>query len=95
MVLAEVLNYFAGRGRLRVAAATLVERLRQGNRLTIMRQTPIQFETAFELYRQRDDKSWSLTDCASFLIIQELQLSEILTYDVHFEQMGFRALLRS
>ena len=52
------------------------------------------FSRAFELYRVRLDKNWSLTDCISFVVMQERGLTEALTTDHHFEQAGFCALLR-
>lgn len=100
MVLTEFLNDFGARGMtLRLAAASFVEQLRQGasaqpSAATIVPQTPHQFVAALETYHQRDDKAWSLTDCASYLIMREQGLMDALTHDRHFEQMGFRALLR-
>ena len=44
--------------------------------------------------RTRLDKSWSLTDCISFEVMRSAQATDALTYDQHFEQAGFRALLR-
>jgi uncharacterized protein len=49
---------------------------------------------ALDLYRQRQDKDWGLTDCVSFVVMREHALHEALTMDEHFEQAGFRALLR-
>jgi predicted nucleic acid-binding protein len=46
-----------------------------------------------ELFSQRSDKSWSLTDCISFVVMQEHGLTEALTADHHFEQAGFVPLL--
>jgi uncharacterized protein len=46
------------------------------------------------LYAQRPDKSWSLTDCISFVVMQREGLTEALTGDHHFEQAGFVALLK-
>jgi predicted nucleic acid-binding protein len=40
------------------------------------------------------DKEWSMTDCLSFLVMQQCGLTEALTSDEHFEQAGFKALLR-
>ena len=46
-----------------------------------------------ELFAARPDKAWSLTDCTSFVIMQEHGLTDALTTDHHFTQAGFRALL--
>lgn len=48
---------------------------------------------AFQLFKNRPDKEWSLTDCASFLLMKEMNLAESLTADIHFTQSGFKALL--
>ena len=44
-------------------------------------------------YQARPDKAWGLTDCASFVIMQQRGLHEALTADKHFEQAGFKRLL--
>jgi len=48
----------------------------------------------YELFRTRPDKEWGLTDCISFEVMRERQITDALTHDRHFEQAGFRALLR-
>ena len=53
-----------------------------------------QFEQAFDFYQRRLDKGYRLTDCASMEIMRQLEILEILTFDKHFQQEGFRALLR-
>jgi len=65
-------------------AATFVE---------IVPPTREQFERAMERYEQRPDKDWSLTDCISFLLMEERGIAVALTADHHFEQAGFRALM--
>ena len=37
------------------------------------------------LYRSRPDKAWSLTDCISFVVMQQRGIKEALTADHHFE----------
>ena len=47
----------------------------------------------WSLYRDRPDKGWSLTDCISFLVMEETTLSIALTADEHFCQAGYQAAL--
>ncbi|HEY7219962.1 MAG TPA: PIN domain-containing protein [Candidatus Binatia bacterium] len=95
MILTEVLNYFAERGAMpRQLAANFVQQIRQDPNTRVVPQTSAQFEDALELYRSRPDKEWSHTDCASFRVMEQEDIAEALTYDRHFEQAGFKALLR-
>jgi uncharacterized protein len=95
MVLTEFLNGFSGYGPpLREAAAKAAALLRDTLQLVIFPQTTELFHKALKRYQEAADKSWSLTDCASFLIMEEQQLTAALTHDRHFAQAGFRALLR-
>ena len=96
MVLTELLNFFAERGAApRQLAADFVDQIRQDPSTRIIPQTSAQFEDAFELYRRRHDKEWSHTDCASFRVMEQAGITEALSYDRHFEQTGFIALMRS
>jgi hypothetical protein len=52
------------------------------------------FTTGIRLHNERGDKAWSLTDCISFLVMQQRRIRRALTYDHHFEQAGYEALLR-
>lgn len=45
------------------------------------------------LYESRPDKAWSLTDCISFVVMEEHGITEAATGDRHFVQAGYRALL--
>lgn len=95
LVLTEFLNDLGSRGNsLRAAASQFVLDLPVHAGIEILPQSSLSFWAATHLYSERADKAWSLTDCASFLAMQELGIQEALTYDRHFEQMGFRALLR-
>jgi uncharacterized protein len=49
---------------------------------------------AWKLCKSRPDKEWSLVDCTSFAIMQQLKVQESLTTDHHFEQAGFVRLLK-
>jgi predicted nucleic acid-binding protein len=52
------------------------------------------YEAGIELYRARADKDWSLTDCISFVVMEERGIADALTGDRHFEQAGFQAMLK-
>lgn len=95
LVLVETLNAFSGGGIfVRQRTARLVDALHADNRVEIVAQTPSLFADALALYSERGDKSWSLTDCASFSIMRRHGVEAALAHDHHFEQAGFKALLR-
>jgi predicted nucleic acid-binding protein len=95
MVLVEVLNGFAECGNyLRTKAAELVRAVIQDPEIEAVPQSPELFRDALTLYQNRPDKNWSLTDCALFVVMDQRQIAEALTHDRHFEQRGYRALLR-
>ena len=50
-------------------------------------------DSAVQLYRTRPDKDWSLTDCLSFVVMEQHHLTEALTTDRHFEQAGLKAMM--
>ena len=52
------------------------------------------FDEGVQLFANRLDKEWSLTDCISFVVMEQNGLTEALTGDHHFEQAGFVALLK-
>ena len=48
---------------------------------------------AMALLRRRPDKTYSLCDAVSFVLMREWGVQEALTTDHHFEQEGFRKFL--
>lgn len=95
MVLTEAFNAMArsGEGGRRLVAQ-LMEDLENDPDVEVIPQTEAQFRASVERYTTRSDQSWSLTDCASFLVMEERGMTEALAYDRDFEQAGFVALLR-
>ena len=61
----------------------------------IVPQTSDLFRSAHQLYAERPDKEWSLTDCASFEIMKRKGITGALTHDKHFEQAGFQVLMKT
>jgi predicted nucleic acid-binding protein len=93
MVLGELLNSFSD-SPFRRTVAGMVLKLRNDRNLRIVPQTSEQFESALRRYKQSADKSWSLTDCASFQVMEAEQMQSALTHDQHFAQAGYETLLR-
>jgi predicted nucleic acid-binding protein len=50
-------------------------------------------QAGIDRFNARPDKDWSLTDCISFVVMEEHGVREALTSDGHFEQAGFVKLL--
>jgi predicted nucleic acid-binding protein len=51
------------------------------------------FDRGLTLYTNRPDKTWGLTDCVSFTVMQDKRFTLALTSDNHFIQAGFKALM--
>lgn len=95
MVLTEFLNHYAALGQpFRQRAVQVVRSFQSNVDVEIVPQTDGQFAAALTLYAQRPDKEWGITDCASFLIMQERGIVEALAHGDHFQQAGFIPLLR-
>ena len=93
-VLLEWLNAMSDVSTRRIAAESYLK-IRAGARTEVV---PIQAEllgSAIQLYRDRPDKSWSLTDCLSFLVMERRGLAEALTTDRDFDQVGLRPIMLS
>ncbi|NJL51948.1 MAG: type II toxin-antitoxin system VapC family toxin [Hydrococcus sp. SU_1_0] len=50
---------------------------------------------ALELLLDRQDKTYSLCDAVSFVLMRQRSITDALTTDRHFEQEGFVRLLQS
>lgn len=94
-VLTEYLNFFCSSPeRLRCKAAAGVGAILQDRTVRVIPQSHQSFLFGLELYTVRRDKGYSLTDCISMQATRRECLTDVLTNDRHFEQEGFRALLR-
>lgn len=92
-VLTEVGNAMS-RPPYRARAVAFFDAARTNPNLDIIPVDHALFERAVLFYAARPDKGWGLTDCISFMVMQERGIVEALAADIHFVQAGFRALLR-
>jgi len=92
-VLIEAGNFLARSGDRKVFL-DLIHRLRTDKRTIIVPADGMWFDLGLDLYSRRLDKNWSFTDCISFVVMREHLLTEALTADRHFEQAGYKILLK-
>src|SRR5918911_2535025 len=93
LILVEIADGLAA-VKFRSQAAAILATLQSNPFVTIVSFSSQLLAEALDLYRSRPDKDWGMTDCVSFVMMRERGLSEALTMDEHFQQAGFRALLR-
>jgi predicted nucleic acid-binding protein len=94
--LTEAILTEVGNGMSALDRTIAVQFLRQCYRAANLRVVPIDtplFHRGLERYAARPDKQWGLTDCISFVVMQEQSLTEALMADHHFAQAGFQTLM--
>ena len=90
-VLAEVANALS-KAPARAQAVALLQTIESDPSTRVVKSSDSLFDHGQRLYERRPDKEWSLTDCISFVVMEQEALREALTNDHHFGQAGFVAL---
>ena len=94
-VLAEFLTSLSKGGAvLRKIAANMVHAILDNPNVKVVPQSRDSFLKGLELYKNRIDKKYSLTDCVSMNVMKNKKISEALTHDHHFEQEGLKILIK-
>jgi len=75
-------------------AVELMEYFLESDDVEVIRLSPDLFDEALNLYKKHQDKSWGLVDCISFVVMKRYEVTKSLTFDRHFIQAGFQALMR-
>ncbi len=94
-VLIETCNTFS-KTPLRPLALALMNKVREAKQLGVLEIIHADkklIEQGWELFRNRMDKEWSLTDCVTFVLMKNRGMTKAVTSDHHFEQAGFEKLL--
>lgn len=92
-ILLEIGNALS-KSKYRRAAIQLLESLEHDANVQIVPLTQDLYLAALMLFKERPDKEWGLVDCVSFIVMQNRGIIDALTADAHFQQAGFRALLK-
>ncbi|HMP04842.1 MAG TPA: PIN domain-containing protein [Lacipirellulaceae bacterium] len=94
LVLIELADALA-RCEFRRLAVEARDRLLQWEQVDVVVISPLEERRAWDLYRDRSDKAWGMTDCTSMIVMQDRHIAQVLTADRHFEQAGFETLLKT
>lgn len=93
-VLTEVANSLA-RPPYRRTVIRFLDTIFSSKRVTIVHINRDRFIRGWKLYKNRPDKDWGLTDCTSFIVMEDEGIREAFTSDRHFQQAGHICLLEA
>ena len=77
----------------RNGAVQFIQQCYRTNNIRVVSVDTALLMRSLELYQARPDKDWGLTDCISFIVMQQQDLADAVTSDRHFLQAGFRILM--
>lgn len=90
----EIGNFFKNSEH-RHIAAELLQKIEDAPDIDVLPINDDLYQRALRLFGNRADKKWSLTDCSSFVVMQERGITNALTSDHHYRQAGFIPLMQS
>lgn len=85
----EIVTFFNSRNR-HDKAIEVGNRLLNSPTVQIIHVDEALFFEAWQYFQKHDDKSYSLTDCISFLVMDRLNIQASLTFDQHFVLAGYQ-----
>lgn len=94
-VFAELLALSSKTPDLRAAAAALVRAMLNSRNVTVVRVNPDLFERGLVRYENHQRTKYSLVDCISMVVMDNLRIKEVLTADTDFEDAGYTRLMRN
>lgn len=84
----EVVTFFNSRNR-HAKAVEIGNLLLESPSVELVHIDEALFRETWRYFTRHSDKSYSLTDCASFVVMKRLRVRAALTFDKHFTQAGF------
>jgi uncharacterized protein len=89
-VLDEAMTLLRSRRGLATAGA-FIEKIRSSKGLRTVWIDEALFTKATELFLNSEGRTWSFTDCTSFVLMKQLSITESFAFDSHFKEAGFVA----
>ncbi|MFQ5730764.1 MAG: type II toxin-antitoxin system VapC family toxin [Planctomycetaceae bacterium] len=88
-VVGEVLAFFNTRGY-HEKAILIGSRILESRGVDVVSVDRPLFDLAWSYFQRHDDKRYSMTDCISFIVMQQRGIVTALTFDKHFRQAQFQ-----
>lgn len=90
-ILNEVVTFFNSRGY-HAKAVDIGGNILNSPSIRLIQVDESLFHDGWDYFKGHEDKSYSLTDCISFVVMEQLKISTALTFDKHYTQAGFSTL---
>jgi predicted nucleic acid-binding protein len=90
-VISEIIAFLISRSE-REAAIQIGEIMLHSHNVDLIHVDAALFAAGWDYFIRHRDKDYSLTDCVSFIVIEQRGLRLALTFDRHFVQAGFERL---
>lgn len=84
----EIVTFFNSRNR-HAKAVEIGKNLTSSQAIEIIHVDENLFDDGWNYFQKFRDKRFSLTDCISFVVMENREITKALTFDKHFAQAGF------
>lgn len=91
-ILNETVTYFNSRSH-HAKAVEVGNMLLKSSSVQLVQVDESLFLEGWRYFQKHQDKTYSLTDCISFVVMKRCKIEAALTFDQHFVQAGFKKLL--
>ena len=88
-ILDEVVTFFNRRNH-HAKAVEIGKRLISSPSVELIHVDEVLFYASWRYFEQHPDKSYSLTDCISFVVMRDAGIRTALSFDKHFVQAGYK-----
>jgi uncharacterized protein len=87
----EIVTFFNSRGH-HAKAVEVGSRLLNSPSIRLVHVGEDLFHEGWSYFQKHNDKGYSLTDCISFLVMEEFKIDTAFAFDKHFVQAGFKRM---